>query len=95
MASMLGHMGPMTQERSRALGRAIMAAAAIQMLLYLLGATRRSYLAVAIPLGIALGAVSGLAFWVGYTMATTDWDHPADYPPEDDPPEGAPGSRFP
>ena len=80
-------MSPMTQERSRTLGRAIMAAAVLQLVLYLAGATRRSYLAVAIPLGIALGVVSGVAFWVGYTMATTDWDDPADYPPAD---EGTP-----
>ena len=81
-------MGPMTQERSRTLGRAIMAAAVVQLVLYFVGATRRSYLAVAIPLGIALGVVSGVAFWVGYTMATTNWDDPADYPPpaEDAPP---------
>jgi hypothetical protein len=82
MQSMLGPLGPMTQERSRTLGRAIMAGAVVQIVLYLLGATRRSYLAVAIPLGVALGVVSGIAFWVGYTMATTDWDDPADYPPE-------------
>ena len=77
-------MGAMTQERSRALGRAIMAVAIVQLVLYLAAAARRSYLAVAIPLGIALGVVSALAFWVGYTMATTDWDHPADYPPAED-----------
>ncbi len=73
----------MTQERSRQIGQAIMAAAGLQFLLYFIGATRRSYLAIAIPIGIVVAAVSGLAFWVGYTMATTDWDQPADYPPSD------------
>ena len=71
----------MTQERSRQIGRAIMAAAGLQLLLYCIAAMRRSYLAIAIPIGILVAALSALAFWVGYTMATTDWDHPADYPP--------------
>ena len=74
----------MTQERSRQIGRAIMAIAGLQLLLYLVGLTRRSYLAIAIPIGVLVAAASALAFWVGYTMATTDWDHPADYPPPED-----------
>lgn len=84
-------MGPMTQERSRRLGQALMAFAVVQALLFVVGATRRSYLVVAVPVGIVVGTISGLAFWVGYTMATTDWDDPADYPPDDVPEaEGAP-----
>ena len=74
----------MTQERSRQIGRAIMAIAGLQLLLYVIGLTRRSYLTIAIPIGILVAAISALAFWVGYTMATTDWDHPADYPPPED-----------
>jgi hypothetical protein len=75
-------LGPMTKERSRDLGRLLMGVAVLQSLVFFAGAVRRSYLVVAIPAGIAVGVVSGLAFWVGYTMATTDWDDPADYPPE-------------
>jgi hypothetical protein len=78
----------MTQERSRRLGQALMAFAGVQLLFFFAGATRRSYLVVAIPVGIAVGIASGLAFWVGYTMATQDWDDPADYPPAAN--EGAP-----
>lgn len=73
----------MTQERSRQIGRALMALAGLQLLVFFAGAVRRSYLVVAIPVGIAVGVASGLAFWVGYTMATKDWDDPADYPPSD------------
>ncbi len=32
--------------------------------------TRRSYLAIAFPVGSALAAVSALAFWTGWTMYT-------------------------
>lgn len=71
----------MTQERSRQIGRALMALAGLQVVLFMVGAVRRSYLVVAIPVGVAVGVASGLAFWVGYTMATKDWDAPADYPP--------------
>ena len=63
-----------TVERSRQLGRALMAASVLSLLLFLVGVTRRSYAALAIPLLAGLAVVSGLTFWVGYTMATTQWD---------------------
>lgn len=71
----------MTQERSRQIGKALMALGAVQFLFFLAGAARRSYLVLAVPIGLAVGAASGLLFWVGYTMATKDWDNPADWPP--------------
>ncbi len=71
----------MTQQRSRQIGRALMALAGFQFVFFLLGAARRSYLVVVIPIGIAVGIASGLLFWIGYTMSVKDWDDPADYPP--------------
>ena len=61
-------------DQSQQLGRALMAAAGLQLLIFVLGMSRRSYLAVAIPVGFGVAVLSGLAFWVGYTMATNDWD---------------------
>ncbi len=78
----------MTQERSRQIGQLMMGVAVAQVLLFLVGASRRSYAAIALPVFGGLAAISGLAFWVGYTMATTNWDDPADYPVEET--EGAP-----
>ncbi len=74
----------MTTERSRRMGQALMALAGLQFLFFLAGAVRRSYLVLAIPIGIAVGVASGVMFWVGYTMATKDWDDPADWPPAED-----------
>lgn len=71
----------MTQDQTRHLGHALMALSVVQFVLFVIGATRRSYLVIAVPVGIALGVIAGLGFWVGYTMAHTDWDDPADYPP--------------
>ena len=79
----------MTQERSRRIGRALMALAGLQFVCFFLGAVRRSYLVVAVPIGIAVGIASGLLFWIGYTMSVKDWDNPADYPPAEAN-EGAP-----
>jgi hypothetical protein len=76
--------GGITQDQSRLLGQAIMGLAVVQLVAYLVAATQRSYLAVAIPVGIAVGVFSGIAFWIGYTMAVTDWDRPADYLPDED-----------
>lgn len=55
-------------ERSQTIGTILMAASAFQMLIFTLGVLRRSYLAVALPVLAATAAVSGLLFWVGYTM---------------------------
>ena len=60
--------------RSRMLGRLLMVAAVLQMLVFLAGLSRRSYLVVALPVGGGLAALSALAFWVGYTMAYAQWD---------------------
>ena len=66
------------EERSRLLGRGLMGVAAVQMLLFLTGFMRRSYLALALPVGVGVGALSALAFWVGYTMAYARWDEDAE-----------------
>lgn len=57
-------------------GGLIMAGAALELVLFLIGLFRRSYLAVAVPVTGAMAALSALAFWVGWTMLTT----PADLP---------------
>ena len=58
--------------KSQLTGAAIMAVAAVQMLAFLMGATRRSYAALALPIAAALAALSALAFWIGWTMMTTE-----------------------
>jgi hypothetical protein len=61
-------------ERSQTMGVLLMAAAALQMLLFLVGAARRSYVAVALPVMAGISLVSALAFWVGWTMMTAELD---------------------
>jgi len=51
-----------------------MGAAGLSLLLVILGALRRSYFAIAIPVTIGVGIASGIAFWVGYTMSTAQWE---------------------
>lgn len=68
----------MDPERTRQIGQGLMALAVVQVLLFLLGAARRSYAAVAIPVLILVAAMSGVAFWVGWTMsAVRTWDEDA------------------
>lgn len=64
----------MTIERSRQLGRLLMAASGVGLAFFLAGVVRRSYLVLAVPVAILAGAAAGLTFWVGYTMATTRWE---------------------
>jgi hypothetical protein len=59
-------------ERSRQLGTILMAVAAFQMLVMVIGAMRRSYLVIALPVLGATGLVCALTFWVGWTMANTE-----------------------
>jgi hypothetical protein len=84
-----------TQQRSRQVGQALMALSLLQLLLFVAGTLRRSYAALAIPIGAGLVVVSALTFWVGYTMATTDWDSPADYGVEEDVVQAAEGAPSP
>ncbi len=64
----------MTPDRSRQLGKALMALSVVQVLLFLVAATRRSYAALAIPVFLGVAIVSGLGFWVGWTMSAAEWD---------------------
>jgi hypothetical protein len=63
-------------DRSQTTGILIMAGAVLEMLLFLYGAARRSYMAVALPVMAAVAAVSALAFWVGWTLLTTEEEIP-------------------
>jgi hypothetical protein len=57
-------------ERSQKTGLIIMIAAVFQFVLFFWAVTRRSYMALALPVMSALAAVSALAFWIGWTMFT-------------------------
>jgi hypothetical protein len=60
--------------RSRQMGMILMIVASVQALFMLIGLMRRSYLAIALPVVTAVGIISALAFWVGWTMANTEPD---------------------
>ena len=57
-------------ERAQTTGKLLIAGAALQMLLFLYGASKKSYLALALPVTMAMTAVTGLTLWLGWTMLT-------------------------
>ncbi len=59
-------------ERSQSVGTMLMAVSVLQLLVFTLGMFRKSYLAVALPVLSAMGAVSALVFWIGYTMVSME-----------------------
>lgn len=59
-------------ERSQLTGVLIMIGATFQMILFLWAIARRSYMALALPVMVALAAISALGFWIGWTMFTTE-----------------------
>ncbi len=61
-------------DQSRTMGAILMSVSALQMLVFTLGMLRRSYLALALPMLAAISAVSGLLFWIGYTMVNMEPD---------------------
>lgn len=68
----------MDPEQTRKVGQGLMGLAVVQLLLFLLGASRRSYAALALPMLVIVAAMSGIAFWVGWTMsAVQTWDEDA------------------
>jgi hypothetical protein len=52
--------------RAQKTGMLLIAGAGLEMLLFLYGATRRSYLALALPMTAAMTALTALTFWVGW-----------------------------
>lgn len=60
--------------RAQKTGLLLIGAAAFEMLLFLYGAMRRSYLALALPMTAAMTALTALTFWVGWTMLTMEED---------------------
>lgn len=57
-------------ESSQRLGAIIMLASVLEMVVFVWAVSRRSYLAVALPITLILGALNALAFWIGWTMFT-------------------------
>jgi hypothetical protein len=76
-------------DSSQRTGLIIMLVSAFQFVIFFWAMTRKSYMAVAIPVGSALAAVSALAFWIGWTMFTGEDEEleemsaPADDPDDD------------
>jgi hypothetical protein len=71
------------QQRAQTTGRLLILGAALQMFLFLYGATRRSYLALALPVTAAMATVTILTAWLGWTMMSMQ-------PEEEDGPAVAP-----
>ncbi len=65
-------------EGSQRLGAIIMLAAMFEMVVFLWAVSRRSYLAVALPVTMVLGALNILAFWIGWTMFTASEEEEED-----------------
>jgi hypothetical protein len=64
-------------------GMILMAGAVLEMLLFLYGAMRRSYLALALPVTAAMATVTVLTFWLGWTMLTMEDEEESPPPPSD------------
>ena len=60
------------QDRAHTTGLILMAGAVIQMLLFLRGATKKSDLALALPMTAAMTTLTALTFWVGWTMMSLE-----------------------
>ena len=76
-------------EQSRTIGTVLIAVSGLQMLLFTFGIMRRSYAAIALPVMAAMAVVSGLLFWVGYTMVNMQPDLTELDLEEDDPLEAS------
>jgi len=68
--------------RAQTTGAVLIAGAIIDLLLFFYGLARRSYLALALPVTMAMFAITALTIWVGWTMMTMEEedDEPAVQP---------------
>jgi hypothetical protein len=58
--------------RSHKTGVILMSGAVVQFLLFLYGAARRSYLALALPVTAAMITLTAITLWLGWTMLTME-----------------------
>lgn len=79
---------PMTVERSRWLGRVLMAAGGLVAAWWLRRLVRRPV--TTMLLAPVLLPVAALGLWAGFTLNVLDWDDPADFTPEE---PGGPSRR--
>lgn len=63
-------------DRTQLTGILIIVGTAVELVLFLIGIARRSYLAIALPVMGAMAALSALAVWIGWTMFTTEAELP-------------------
>ncbi len=68
-------------EGSQRLGAIIILATMFEMVVFLWAISRRSYLAVALPVTLVLGSLNALAFWIGWTMFTATEEEEAELEP--------------
>jgi hypothetical protein len=61
-------------ERSQRTGLLLMLGAALEFVIFFWLITRKSYLALALPVLTAVAVVDALAFWIGWTMFTGEDD---------------------
>jgi hypothetical protein len=59
-------------ERPQQTGLALMIGAAFILVAFFTSMMRRSYMAIALPVLSALATVSAIAFWIGWTMFTSE-----------------------
>jgi hypothetical protein len=69
--------------RAQTTGLLLMAGAALEVLLFFIGVLKRSYLALALPVTLAMMTASALTFWLGWTMLTMDDEDEASAEPAD------------
>jgi len=58
--------------RAHKTGLILMVGAVLEFLLFLYGAARRSYLALALPVTAAMMTLTAITLWLGWTMLTMD-----------------------
>jgi lipopolysaccharide export LptBFGC system permease protein LptF len=59
-------------EKSQQTGLFLMIGSAFTLVFFFWAIMRRSYMAVALPVLSALAVVTGLAFWIGWTLFTSE-----------------------
>ena len=76
-------INPVTTQQSRSLGKGLIFLAFITPVFLLNKLRKHLHFVLALPFTALSLGLSVFLFWIGFTMATTVWDRPDDYPPKD------------
>ena len=76
-------INPITTQQSRWFGKGLIVVSFLAPVFFLNKLRKHLNFILILPVAALTLGLATFLFWIGYTLATTVWDRPDDYPPKD------------